>query len=157
MEDLFTFFSDEHHTSIVDPSAIEHLVQLFEVEAYKAWAAAELNYETDSAVKETEKETETQQPLIKANNDDDKYFQFESAMESAMEEFRRFEEEMERLASTELSSLVRAGEAAKKLGNLMEKAASFASKKYVEAAMNSAVASMRSAWRGIYSQKVHPS
>lgn len=73
-----------------------------------------------------------------------------------MEEFRRFEEEMERMCKVELDSLVRTAEIARKMGNLMEKAASVASKKYIEAAMNSAAASVKSAWKGISTNKVHP-
>ncbi|KAG5252392.1 Maternal effect embryo arrest [Salix suchowensis] len=86
---------------------------------------------------------------------DDDYL--ESDMESAMDEFRRFEEEMERMARSELESLERAGESARKMGNLLEKGATIASKKYMEAALNSATASMKTAWKGLSSIKVHPS
>ena len=41
--------------------------------------------------------------------------------------------------------------------NPWKKAGIVASKKYMEAAMNSATVSMKSAWKGISSQKVHPS
>ncbi|KAL4557012.1 hypothetical protein LXL04_035182 [Taraxacum kok-saghyz] len=63
----------------------------------------------------------------------------ESAMESAMEEFRRFEEEMEAESNKELQGLLSIGESARGLGKSMEKAANFASK-YIEAALNSATA-----------------
>lgn len=81
----------------------------------------------------------------------------DSAMESAMDEFRSFERELERMEREELGGLVETAEKARKMGKMMEKAASVASKRYVEAALNSATASMKSAWRGISSPKVHPS
>ncbi|RYQ92169.1 hypothetical protein Ahy_B09g098339 [Arachis hypogaea] len=81
----------------------------------------------------------------------------DSVTESAMDEFRRFEEELESMSKAEMESLVNTSEGARKMGNLMEKAASIASKKYIEAALNSATASMKSAWKGISSGKVHPS
>ncbi|KAI8028368.1 hypothetical protein LOK49_LG02G02862 [Camellia lanceoleosa] len=83
----------------------------------------------------------------------------DSVMESAMGEFRRFEEEIESKSKGEMKSLVQDGESARKAGKSTEKAATIASKKYVEAALNSASASMKSAWKGLSANanKVHPS
>ncbi|WCJ18287.1 maternal effect embryo arrest 9 [Euphorbia peplus] len=126
-----------------DPSSIEDLMKLFEIEAYKSWAAMELDHQNE--VKETQMELEEAEDYL------------ESVMESAMDEFRRFEEEMERMGKEELESLEKRGESARKMGKMMEKAASVASRKYIEAAVNSATASMKSAWKGISTNKVHPS
>ncbi|GAA0150710.1 hypothetical protein LIER_43113 [Lithospermum erythrorhizon] len=73
-------------------------------------------------------------------------------MESAMEEFHRFEEEMENMAKAEYDSLNHVAEKSRSLGKTMEKAATFAAKKWSKASMNSAV-------KAIYvnSKKVHPS
>ncbi|XP_015583888.1 uncharacterized protein LOC8261781 [Ricinus communis] len=126
-----------------DPSTIEDLMKLFEIEAYRSWAAMELAQEKE--VQEAEKAMDRAEDYL------------DSVMESAMDEFRRFEEEMERMAKAELDSLERTGETARKMGNVMEKAATIASKKYIEAALNTATASMKSAWKGLSSNKVHPS
>ncbi|XP_020551355.1 uncharacterized protein LOC105169149 isoform X2 [Sesamum indicum] len=130
----FTLLSDQAlRDKNFDPSTIEDLMKLFEVEAYKAWANLEL--ETDNEVQ-------------KAHD-----YMRDS------EEFRRFEEEMDRVSTAEHDGLVGAAEKARKMGKNLEKAATFASKKYIEAAVNSATASMRSAVRAISSNsnKVHPS
>ncbi|KAL5562804.1 hypothetical protein UlMin_032551 [Ulmus minor] len=140
----FNFLSNQAcHEKSFDPSTIEDLMKLFEVEAYKSWAAMELEQEkeveeAELAMEEAEKE-------------------LDSAMESAMDEFRRFEEEMERMEREEVRNLEEKAEKARNMGNSMEKAASVASKKYIEAAMNSATSSMRSAWKGISTKRVHPS
>ncbi|XP_027339143.1 uncharacterized protein LOC113852940 [Abrus precatorius] len=140
----FTLLSDQAlQDKNFDPSTIEDLMKLFEVESYKAWAAAEL---------EQEKEVEEAEVAMQEAED-----YLESVMESAMDEFRRFEEELERMSKTEMESLVQTAQSARKMGNLMEKAASIASKRYIEAALNSATASMKSAWKGLSSGKVHPS
>ncbi|PON98358.1 maternal effect embryo arrest [Trema orientale] len=140
----FTLLSDQALLDKnFDPSTIEDLMKLFEVEAYKSWAAMELEYHHES-----------QDAEIALQEAED---QLESAMEAAMDEFRRFEEEMERVANTELNSLVSTAEGARMMGNLMEKAATIASKRYIEAALSSATASMKSAWKGISSNRVHPS
>ncbi|KAJ1435006.1 hypothetical protein SESBI_05375 [Sesbania bispinosa] len=140
----FTFLSDQAlQDKNFDPSTIEDLMKLFEIESYKAWAAAELEQE-----KEVE---EAESAMQEAEN------YLDSVMESAMDEFRRFEQEMERMSKAEMESLVQTAEGARKMGNLMEKAASIASKRYIEAALNSATASMKSAWKGLSSGKVHPS
>lgn len=118
-------------------------MKLFEIEAYRSWASMELEQENE--VKETQVALQNAESYL------------DSAMEEAMEEFRRFEEEMERMAKQELESLEETAENARKMGNLMEKAASIASKRYIEAAVNSATASMKSAWKGLSSNKVHPS
>jgi hypothetical protein len=126
-----------------DPSTIEDLMKLFEIDAYKSWAAMEL---------EQQKEVEEANAAMQQA---ERYL--DSAMESAMDEFRRFEEEMETLSKTEPNSLEETAERARKMGNSMEKTAAIASKRYMETAMNSATASMKSAWKGIASKKVHPS
>ncbi|XVF45755.1 hypothetical protein PTKIN_Ptkin02bG0231700 [Pterospermum kingtungense] len=140
----FTFLSDQAvQDKNFDPSTIEDLMKLFEIESYKAWAAMEL---------EQEKEVEEAETTMHQAED-----YLDSVMESAMDEYRRFEEEMERMAMAELKGLEETAEKARKMGNLMEKAATIASKKYIEAAVNSATASMKSAWKGLSSHKVHPS
>lgn len=126
-----------------DPSTVEDLMKLFEIEAYKSWAAMELQHQNE--VKEAEVAMQQAEDYL------------DSVMESAMDEFRRFEEEMERMAKTELNSLVETAEGARRMGNFMEKAATIASKRYIEAALNSATASMKSAWKGLSTNKVHPS
>lgn len=140
----FTFLSDQAlQDKYFDPSTIEDLMKLFEIESYKAWAAMELEQEEE--VKEAETSMQQAEDYL------------DSVMEAAMDEFRRWEEEMERMAKAELKDLEDTADKARKMGNLMEKAAAIASKKYVEAALNSATASMKSAWKGLSSKKVHPS
>lgn len=142
----FTILSDQALTDKnFDPSTIEDLLRLFELESYKSWAANELDLDNEL--------TEAENSMKEAEDE------LESAMESAMEEFRRFEEEMERESNKELQGLLSIGESARRLGKTMEKAANIASNKYVEAALNSATASMRSAMKkvGSKSKKVHPS
>ncbi|TXG53756.1 hypothetical protein EZV62_019012 [Acer yangbiense] len=140
----FTFLSDQAcYDKAFNPSAIEDLMNLFEVEAYKSWAAMELEHQN-----------EVQHAEIEMKQAED---YLDSVMESAMDEFRRFEEEMERTSKKEMEELVETAERARKMGKLMDKAASVASKRYIEAAMNSATASMKSAWKGISSNRVHPS
>ncbi|KAL5787438.1 hypothetical protein ACOSP7_004387 [Xanthoceras sorbifolium] len=140
----FTFLSDQAcYDKSFDPSAIEDLIKLFEVEAYKSWAAMELEHENE--VQEAETDMKQAEEYL------------DSVMESAMDEFRRFEEEMERMSKKEMEGLVETAEKARKMGKSMEKAATVASKRYIEAAMNSATASMKSAWKGISSNRVHPS
>ena len=140
----FTFLSDQAlQDKNFDPSTIEDLMKLFEIESYKAWAAAEL---------EQQKEVEEAEAAMQQAED-----YLDSVMEGAMDEFRRFEEELERMSKAEMESLVETAERARKMGKLTEKAASIASKRYIEAALNSATASMKSAWKGLSSGKVHPS
>ncbi|KAG9130599.1 hypothetical protein Leryth_011865 [Lithospermum erythrorhizon] len=144
--DQFTFLSNQSlGDRSFDPSRIEDLMKLFELEAYKAWADMELEQETE--VKEAENSLKETEEYL------------ELTMESAMEEFHRFEEEMENMAKAEYDSLNHVAEKARSLGKTMEKAATFAAKKYIEAAMNSAKASMNSAVKAISanSKKVHPS
>ncbi|PPS13473.1 hypothetical protein GOBAR_AA07099 [Gossypium barbadense] len=62
---------------------------------------------------------------------------FDSVMETAVDEFRQFEEEMEREAKAELSGIDDTAEKVKKMGDLMEKGANIASKLYIEAVMKS--------------------
>lgn len=142
----FTFLSDQAlQDKNFDPSTIEDLMRFFEIESYKAWAAMELEQEKE--VEEAEKEMKETEDYL------------DSVMESAMEEFRRFEEEMNQTFMAEYSSLVNVAEKARKMGKSMEKAATVASKRYIEAAVNSATASMKSAMKTLSSnsKKVHPS
>ncbi|KAK9287245.1 hypothetical protein L1049_015658 [Liquidambar formosana] len=142
----FTFLSDQAlQDKSFDPSTIEDLMKLFEIEAYNAWAAMELEHQQD--VEEAEISLQQAEDYL------------DSVMENAMDEFRRFEEELERMSKAELDSLVKTAETARKMGNIMEKSAAIAAKKYIEAAVNSATASMKSAWKGLSSNpnKVHPS
>ncbi|CAI8591515.1 unnamed protein product [Vicia faba] len=140
----FTFLSEQSlQDKAFDPSTIEDLMKLFEIESYKAWAAAELEQETELE--------ETEHAMQEAEE------HLDSVMESAMDEFTRFEQEMERISRDEVQSLVETGERARKMGNFMEKTAAIASNKYMEAALNSATSSFKSAWKGISSGKVHPS
>ncbi|KAL4572252.1 hypothetical protein LXL04_019022 [Taraxacum kok-saghyz] len=90
-----------------DPSTINDLMKLFELESYKSWAAMELEHETEVAEAEDS---------IKEAED-----YLESAMESAMEEFRRFEEEMEAESNKELQGLLSIGEAARERGDVEKK------------------------------------
>uniref|UniRef100_A0A5B6ZIQ0 Maternal effect embryo arrest 9 n=1 Tax=Davidia involucrata TaxID=16924 RepID=A0A5B6ZIQ0_DAVIN len=149
MEDLlsqFTFLSDQAlQDKNFDPYAIEDLMKLFEVEAYKAWAANEL---------EQEKEVEEAENSMREAED-----YLDSVMETAMDEFRRFEEELDGKSKAEMQDLVQVAESARKMGKSMENAANVASNKYVEAALNSATASMKTARKGLSSNsnKVHPS
>ncbi|KAE8672902.1 transmembrane emp24 domain-containing protein p24delta3-like [Hibiscus syriacus] len=129
----FTFLSDQAlRDKNFDPSAMEDLVKLFEIDSYKAWAATEL-----------ENEEQAKQPEITVQEAEE---YLDSVMETAMDEFRRFEEEMERDSRDELD----AAEEARRMGNLMEKVATIASKLYTEA-------SMKSAFKGLSTNKVHPS
>ncbi|KAM5574535.1 hypothetical protein ABKV19_013802 [Rosa sericea] len=147
MEDLIAQFSFLSNHALqdksFDPSTIEDLMKLFEIEAYKSWAAVEL---------EQQQEVEEAEASLQEAED-----YMDSVMESAMDEFRRFEEEMERMSKYEHDSLVKTADTARKMGKVMENAATLASKKYIEAALNSATASMKSAWKGISTKKVHPS
>ncbi|XP_010065479.2 uncharacterized protein LOC104452706 [Eucalyptus grandis] len=147
MDDLFnhfTFLSDQSlHDKNFDPATIEELMRLFEVEAYKSWAVAEFDFLAEAEAAEAEV--------------DQAEAYLDSAMEDAMEEMRRFEEEMDQMAKKEMNSLLETAEKARRMGNMMEKVATAAAKKYIEAAVNSATASMKTAWKGISSHKVHPS
>lgn len=145
----FTFFSQQALTDkTFDPSTIEDLMKLFEIESYNAWAAAELH--------QYEEAEKAEISLQKAED------YLDSVMESAMDEFKRFEDEFDRMAMDEMKSLEAMGERARRLGKVMENSAYVASKKYVEAAASSAASTMKSAFRGIKTsplsgKKVYPS
>ncbi|MCD7460076.1 hypothetical protein HAX54_042807 [Datura stramonium] len=89
-------------------------MKLFEVEAYKAWAAMELDQE---------KQVEEAENYMKEAED-----HLNTAMEDAMDEFRRFEEEMNQMAKSEYDSLVGVAERARNMGKTMEKLATIAAK-----------------------------
>lgn len=144
----FTFLSDQSLTDkTFDPSVIDDdLMKLFEIESYNAWAAMELQHAAQFTSAQS------------AIDDAERYL--DDVMESAMEEFRVFEEEMERELSKEERSLVAVAEKARRLGDRAEKTASFAANKYVEGVVTLAGASMKSAVRAIAvnsKNKVHPS
>ncbi|KAF5179429.1 maternal effect embryo arrest [Thalictrum thalictroides] len=143
----FSFLSNQAlHDKNFDPSTIEDLMKFFEIEAYNSWASMEADLEKE--VQEAEMSMKDAEDYL------------DSVMESAMEEFRWFEHELDTTAKAELESLVRAGENAKMMGKSMENAATIAAKKYMEAALHSATTSMKSAWKkGLSSKtsKIHPS
>ncbi|GJT46496.1 retrotransposon protein, putative, ty1-copia subclass [Tanacetum coccineum] len=62
----------------------------------------------------------------------------DSATEEAIEEFRRFKEEMEQQSNKELQGLLSISKSERRIGKSMEKAVSYTSNKYVEADLNSA-------------------
>ena len=78
--------------------------------------------------------------------------QLDLVMESVMAEFRHFEEEMESMCIDEMDSLVEAAKKSRKMGKTMEKATSFASKMYIEVAINSATICMKSACKEILNE-----
>ena len=126
-----------------DPSSIDDLLKLFEIEAYKSWA--EMECEQVKEVRQAEVAMQQAEDYL------------DSVMEDAMDEFRRFEVEMERMARNELGDLEKTAESARNMGDLIEKAATIASTKYMEAALDSATASMKTASKGLSTKKVHPS
>ncbi|XP_060217180.1 uncharacterized protein LOC132644596 [Lycium barbarum] len=146
MEALFAQFSILSDQALCDknfdPYTIEDdLMKLFEVEAYKPWAAMDLDQEN---------QVEEAENYMK---------EAEEHLNTAMEEFRRFEEEMNQMAKAGYDSLVGVAERARNMGKTMEKVATFAAKKYIEGAVNSAGASTKYAIKAIssHSNKVHPS
>ncbi|KAG7588100.1 hypothetical protein ISN44_As07g004530 [Arabidopsis suecica] len=140
----FTLLSDQALVDkTFDPSRIEDLMRLFEVDSYKAWAALE---------------SEQQQELEEAEDSlREAELELDRDMEWGMEEYRRTLEEMEKMEAAELKELEEKAENARRTGNLMEKAATIAAKRHIAAAMGSAAASMRSAWKTAAGNKVHPS
>lgn len=150
----FTFLSDQALSDKnFDPSAIEDLMKLFELEAYNAWAVAAL--EADNEARDAEISLQEAESYL------------DSVMDDAVEDFRRFEAELDGEAAAELRSLVETAEAARRMGRSMENAATAASNRYIEAALNSATATMKKAWKGLSGAgagasnsskvKVHPS
>ncbi|ESW31582.1 hypothetical protein PHAVU_002G250100 [Phaseolus vulgaris] len=126
----FTFLSDQPlHDKSFDLFTTEDLMKLFEIESYKAWVAVE-----------QEREVEEAEATMQQAED-----HFDRIMESTMEEFRYFEEEIERMSKSEVDSFIETAESGRKME---ESAASVASKRYIiEASVNSSIAS----------SKVHPS
>ncbi|XP_077250095.1 maternal effect embryo arrest 9 [Tasmannia lanceolata] len=127
-----------------DPMRMEELMKLFDIEAYNSWAAMEV---------EGKKEAEEAEISMREAEE-----HLESLMDMAMEDFHSFNHEVEHTYKAELNSLVRTAKAVKKLGDSVGKSAAIASKKYIDAANLSAMASMKSAWNGfsITPSKVHP-
>ncbi|WVZ26507.1 hypothetical protein V8G54_005051 [Vigna mungo] len=126
----FTFLSDEPlHDKSFDLFTTEDLVKLFEIESYKAWVAVEQQKEVEEA-EATAQQAEDH---------------FGRIMETAMEEFRYFEEEVERMSKAGVDTFVETAESGKKME---ETATSVASKRYIsEVSVNSVISS----------SKVHPS
>ncbi|PSS26749.1 Protein TolA like [Actinidia chinensis var. chinensis] len=111
----------------------------FELESYKALAAMEL--EQDNELRKAEASMRKAEVYLA------------SAKETAMDK-----------AKAELNGLIQVSDAVWKMQKPMEKGATVASKKHVEAtmslataSMNSATASINSTWNGIFSKKVSPS
>ncbi|KAL8553231.1 hypothetical protein ACS0TY_001764 [Phlomoides rotata] len=74
----FTFLSDEAlRDRSFDPSTIEDLMKLFEIEAYKAWANLELESQIEA------------QDVVNYMEESEDYL--DSVMESAMAKFRSFD------------------------------------------------------------------
>ncbi|XP_058097191.1 uncharacterized protein LOC131242515 [Magnolia sinica] len=128
-----------------DPTRIEELMELFESEAYQSWAAME-----------AEGQKEVQEAEISMREAED---YLNSLMDTAMDDFERFSKELDRSSKAELSGLTRAADAVKKSGDLLGNSMTVASKKYMDAALLAATASMKTAWNGFSntSSKVHPS
>ncbi|KAK9096026.1 hypothetical protein Sjap_021523 [Stephania japonica] len=150
MEALLSQFSllstQALHDKNFDPSTIEELMKLFELDPYDSWAS--INHDLN-------REIEQSQMSIKEAED-----YLDSVMATAMDEYRRFEEDSDRTAEIELARLNWTADGIKRVGRSVDRAASMLSKKYIEAAVSSAMASVKSAKKGISSaasKKVHPS
>uniref|UniRef100_A0A1D1ZGJ8 2-nonaprenyl-3-methyl-6-methoxy-1,4-benzoquinol hydroxylase n=1 Tax=Anthurium amnicola TaxID=1678845 RepID=A0A1D1ZGJ8_9ARAE len=163
MESLFSQFSlladQALQDKSFDPSRIDDLMRLFEVDAYNAWSAAEAEHRRAAGVAEASmREAEAQlSSLMDAAMEE--FGKTEAILERmAVEELEKTEAALERTATGEASRLVAAAKAAKRMGHALGAAASAASKKYVDAAVASAMATMRSPGNGFPSlPKVHPS
>ncbi|KAG9451077.1 hypothetical protein H6P81_011042 [Aristolochia fimbriata] len=128
----FSFLSDQAmRDKDFDPSTIEELMELFEQEVYHSWNS--MDAEARKAVDEAEMSLKEAEAYL------------DSLLESSLEEFREFEKEAERESKTEMNGLVRDANAAKTMGEMIGKAATTYSNKYIEAALASATASVKSA------------
>lgn len=133
-----------------DPSRIEELMKLFEQEAYNSWAAMEVS---------ANMEAEDAEIAMRGAED-----YLNSLMNSAMDDFESFNKEMNRESKAEMEKFVRTAEATKKAGESLGNAMTIGAKKYIDAALLSATASMKKTsagmgWGGGLSKtsKVHPS
>lgn len=133
-----------------DPSRIEELMKLFEQEAYSSWAAMEVS---------ANMEAEDAEIAMRGAED-----YLNSLMNSAMDDFESFNKEMNRESKAEMEKFVRTAEATKKAGESLGNAMTIGAKKYIDAALLSATASMKKTsagmgWGGGLSKtsKVHPS
>ncbi|XP_068636798.1 uncharacterized protein [Aristolochia californica] len=136
----FSFFSDQAlQDKNFDPATIEELMDLFEQEVYHSWNS--MDAEARKAVDEAELSQKEAEEYLN------------SRLESSMEDFRELEKDAEQ------DGLVRDSNAVKKMGEMIGKAASSYSDKYIEAALSSATATMKSARKGLSMTppKVHPS
>ncbi|KAK7359083.1 hypothetical protein VNO77_01029 [Canavalia gladiata] len=92
----FSFLSDEALLDkTFDPSTMEELMKLFEIESYKAWAAT-MFVEEEKEVGEAE--------FTMQQADDHLHW--------VMDEFRYFEEELERMSEAEMDCLIETAESA---------------------------------------------
>ncbi|XP_068641291.1 uncharacterized protein [Aristolochia californica] len=142
----FSFLSDRAmQDKNFDPATIEQLMELFEQEVYHSWNF--MDAEARKAVDDAEISLKDAEEYL------------ESLLESSMEDFRELEKEAEQESKAELDGLVRDASAVKKMGEMIGKAASTYSNKYIEAALSSATASMKSARKrlSLTPPKVHPS
>ncbi|EHA8588534.1 hypothetical protein COCNU_scaffold005692G000010 [Cocos nucifera] len=144
MEALFSRFSFLANQALVDKNfdtaRIEELLGLFEQEAYASWSSVETEYQK-AAQDATNSLKEAEESL-------------DSIMEAAMAEFRQAYDATEKSSKEELSSLVHAADVSRKMGQSLGAAAAGASEKYLDAALSSAMANMKSAFA---TSKVHPS
>ncbi|KAI3859744.1 hypothetical protein MKW92_005407 [Papaver armeniacum] len=143
----FFFLSDQAcQNRSFDPSKIEDLMERFEIEPNNSFASMETQMKV---------ECEEAENFMR-----DAEYEMNLAMEKAMEDFRTFEAEFDRMAKEDHDNLLRVANGTKKMGNSMENSATLASKKYMEASLASAKASMKSAWKGFSvkpAKKIHPS
>lgn len=144
MEALFSQFSFLANQALedknFDPARIEELLDLFEQEAYASWSSTE-----------TEHQKAAQDAMNSLKEAED---YLDSIMEAAMAEFQQSYDAAEKSSKEEISSLVHTADAARKMGQSLGAAAAGASEKYMDAALSSAVATMKSAFA---TSKIHPS
>ncbi|KAK1308620.1 hypothetical protein QJS10_CPA09g00202 [Acorus calamus] len=141
MEALFNQFSTMSNQTLTgdnpfNPYDVDHLLHLFELEAYNSWSSYAAASHASSLAFAAEAESS-----IKAAESD-----MDALLASAMDEFHRTVQEAERLSESETRGLVRAAEKVKKAGESVGSAASVASKRYLDGAVASATATMRSAF-----------
>ncbi|XP_008779130.1 uncharacterized protein LOC103698860 [Phoenix dactylifera] len=144
MEALFSQFSflanQALHDKNFDPARIEELLDLFEQEAYASWSSVEAEHQKAA------------QDAMNSLKEAEDYL--DSIMEAAMAEFRQSYDAAEKSSKEELSSLVHAADAARKMGQSLGAATAGSSEKYLEAGLSSATVTMKSACA---TSKVHPS
>lgn len=144
MEALFSELSLLANQALVDenfdPTKIEELLGLFEQEAYASWSSVETEHQKAA------------QDATNSLKEAEDYL--DSIMEAAMAEFWNSYDATEKASKEELSNLVHAADATWKMGQSLGAAVAGASEKYLDAAVPSAMATMKSAFA---TSKVHPS